>query len=290
MVSHIINILAMKTVFVVLHYCQKEITEDCVKSLLALEGNKEIVVVDNASPDRSGIYLSEKYKNEKFVHVILNSNNLGFASGNNMGYAFAKKNLAPECIVVMNNDTVISDKAFLNKLEGLEELCSCEIIAPDILTYKGYHQNPYRRNGLGLEGYELMLKRKLKGRWFYSIPFLYKFRNLDAFSSTCNEFVDRRVENVVPHGAAVIFTSRWIDNEGFAFYPGTFMYYEEDLLYCYAMSKNYRIVYEPSIQIRHLEDASTNAVHKNVRKRVLFQTRQKIKSLRIIVDFLRANQ
>lgn len=280
----------MKTAFVVLHYCQAGVTEDCIRSLLALDGEKEIVVVDNASPDGSGMMLLEKYNEKALVHVVLNEENLGFASGNNAGYEYARENLKPDCIVVLNNDTVITDKSFLIKLEGLEEIDECEIIAPDILTYKGYHQNPYRRKGLGLEGYELMLKRKLRGRWFYSLPLLYKFRKLDDAIPVSKEFLDSRLEKVVPHGAAVIFTSRWIEKEIFAFYPGTFMYYEEDLLYCYAVSKGYRIVYEPLIQIRHLEDASTNAVHKNIRKKVLFQTRQKIKSLRIIVDFLRANQ
>lgn len=280
----------MKTVFVVLHYCQVSVTDDCISSLLALDGDKEIVIVDNASPDDSGKLLSEKYSKEPLVHVILNNKNLGFASGNNIGYLYAQKNLNPSCIVVLNNDTVIPDRSFLTKLEGMEIVCNCEIIAPDILTYKGYHQNPYRRNGKGLEWYESMLKRKLKGRLFYSIPLLYKFRKLDDTIQTSKEFWDCRIDNIVPHGAAVIFTSRWIKKETFAFYPGTFMYYEEDLLYCYAMSKNYHIVYEPSIQIRHMEDASTNAVHKDIRKRVLFQTLQKIKSLRIIIDFLKSNQ
>lgn len=276
----------MKTVFVVLHYCQADVTVDCISSLLALDGEKEIVIVDNASPDNSGKLLSDKYREEKLVHVILNKENLGFASGNNTGYGYARKNLKPDNIVVLNNDTVISDKTFLTKLEGIEEIDSCEIIAPDILTYKGYHQNPYRRNGLGLEWFESMLKRKKKGRLFYSVPFIYKFRKLDDVTPANKEFVGIRLVNVVPHGSAIIFTSRWIEKENFAFYPGTFMYYEEDLLYYYAMSKSYRIVYEPSIQIRHLEDVSTNVAHKNLRQKMLFQTRQKINSLRIIIDFL----
>ena len=199
----------MKTVFVVLHYCQAEITVDCISSLLALDGEKEIVIVDNASPDKSGKLLSDKYIEENLVHVILNKENLGFASGNNIGYSYVRKNLKPDSIVVLNNDTVISDKAFLAKLEGLEEMSSCEIIAPDILTYKGYHQNPYRRKGMGLDWYESMLKRKMKGRLFYSVPFIYKFRRLDDVTPRRIDFVDTRIENVVPHGSAVIFTSRF---------------------------------------------------------------------------------
>ena len=49
--------------FVVLHYSVPEVTRQCVDSIRELQGNKKkkIVIVDNASPDGSGILLEKEY-------------------------------------------------------------------------------------------------------------------------------------------------------------------------------------------------------------------------------------
>ncbi len=53
----------------------------------------KIVIVDNASPDKSGALLKEHYKNDDHVEVLLNQENLGFARGNNVGFRYAEKNM-----------------------------------------------------------------------------------------------------------------------------------------------------------------------------------------------------
>lgn len=275
----------MKTVFVVLHYCLPDTTTECLDSLLSLEGEKEVVVVDNASPDGSGKALEKKYNDEKRVHVILSDNNGGFAYGNNLGFTYAKDKLKPDFIVVLNNDTLIKDKGFLMKLYKDGSSPNYQIIAPDILTFKGYHQNPYRKKGLTKSQVTQTLLRKKMSLLFYSIPFLYKTKSRVEVHRT-SSYIFENLDDIVPHGAAVIFSRSWIENEDFAFYPGTFMYYEEDLLYLYAKSKNYKILYKPTLQIIHLEDMSTNHVHKNYRKSVVFQNKNKIKSLKIILNFM----
>ena len=78
-------------VFVVLHYKVFEETRKCILSLLKLQGDKRIVIVDNHSPNNSGRKLVEEYKNMPEVKVIITQYNLGFACGNNIGYQFAKK-------------------------------------------------------------------------------------------------------------------------------------------------------------------------------------------------------
>lgn len=276
----------MNTVFVVLHYCVPEVTRDCVQSLLALNGNKEVVVVDNASPDGSGLVLQDYYENEPCVHMVLNKVNGGFADGNNLGYRFAKKELHADNIVVLNNDTLIKDRDFLNKLCEEDGLSDYHIIAPDIITFKGIHQNPYKLNGVTLEEEIESRRRKMVSILFYSFPLLYRFKSHEVVNRA-GPFIDKRVEDVVPHGAAVIFLKKWVEMEDFAFYPGTFMYYEEDLLYVYAQSKGYRTLYEPSLQITHLEDMSTNSTQKSTRKKLLFQNKQKVSSLGVIINFMK---
>jgi len=275
----------MKISFVILHYCLLEVTKDCVKSLLALDGNKDLVIVDNASPDGSGLMLRNYYENERRVHVLLNDKNGGFADGNNLGYRYAKSELESDCIIVLNNDTLIKDTDFLHKLDNIKDLSEYHIIAPDIVTYKGLHQNPYRMEGVSKDYLLKLRTRKKISLLFYSLPFLYKLKKNEVVNRE-GAYIGKRLEGIVAHGAAVIFSKKWIENEDFAFYPGTFMYYEEDLLYLYAQRKGYKTLYEPNLQITHLEDMSTNYSHKSVRKKMIFQDKLKIQSLNLIINFL----
>lgn len=278
----------MKIVFVILHYCLPNVTRNCINSILNLHGDKEIVVVDNASPDNSGVALKEYYNGIKNVHIITNSINGGFAQGNNIGYNYACENFVPDYIVVINNDTLIKDRDFVLKLSAYKRGRSYYIIAPDILTFRGKHQNPYRKNGL-------TKKEVIKDLWktrlslvFHSVPFLYRIRR-NKLAEINNVSFSVSLENVTPHGAAVIYTKNWINKEKFAFYPGTFLYGEEDLLYLYARKKGYKIIYEPMFQITHLEDMSTSVSQQNLRKKKVFQDKAKIQSIKLTLELFNNN-
>lgn len=280
----------MKTAFIILHYCQPKVTEDCISSILTLNGEKEIVVVDNASPDASGKELKAKYESMEHVHIILNDTNGGFAQGNNLGYRYAKEYLHPDTMVVLNNDTLIKDKDFLTKLTGSEILLQYHIIAPDILTFKGRHQNPYKYRAVTKGETRKNYLRKLLSLAFYSVPLLYKLKSFESEKENRKPFLQERREGIVPHGSVVIYTSQWIENENFAFYPGTFMYFEEDLLFLYILSKGYKTIYEPSLQVIHLEDMSTNNAHRYFRKKMIFQNKKKLESYKVILNFMNSSK
>ena len=279
----------MKIVFVILHYCLPDVTRNCINSILNLYGDKEIVVVDNASPDNSGDILKNHYNGVNNVHIITNKINGGFAQGNNIGYNYACENYAPDYIIVINNDTLIKDSEFVTKLAEYKRGESYHIIAPDILTFRGKHQNPYRKNGLTKKD---VIKDLWKTRFslvFHSVPLLYKIRR-NKLAEINNTSFSVSLENITPHGAAVIYTKNWISKEKFAFYPGTFLYGEEDLLYLYARKKGYRIIYEPMFQITHLEDMSTSVSQNSLRKKKLFQDKTKIKSIKLTLELFNNNK
>ena len=280
----------MNVVFVVLHYCQVQVTQKCIESLLNLKGQSQVVVVDNASPDASGKILEEKFKGNDVVHVILNEDNLGFATANNIGYAYAKNKLGAEVIVVINNDTVVEDKDFVVKLLASPYLKSHHVIAPDIVNRDGCHQNP---KALFAPKYDKILKnyRRAKiNRFLYSIPIVGDIKAYFTFSKKqyCSSN-DTVCEMIVPHGAAIIYSPCWVNKEDIAFFPGTFMYVEETLLYYYIINHNYKIVYSPDLKVRHFEDMSTKSRFNNKRKRGLFQLNNSIKSHEILIDYMIRN-
>ena len=94
---------------------------------------------------------------------------------------------------------------------------------------------------------------------------------------------------IIPHGAAIIYTPLWVGAEDIAFYPGTFLYLEEELLFYYVISHKYKTTYVPELKIHHLEDVSTNARFKDCRKKALFQIKQLKKSYKVLINYITTN-
>ncbi|MGC4059763.1 MAG: glycosyltransferase family 2 protein [Aquabacterium sp.] len=85
----------------IVNYRTLDLTLQCVASLLehGITQAHHIVVVDNASPDGSGLRLQEALPNG--VQVILSNVNGGFGAGVNIGVAA----LSTELVLVLNPDT-----------------------------------------------------------------------------------------------------------------------------------------------------------------------------------------
>ena len=67
--------------FVVLHYKNIDDTIECIKSVLSLKGEKEIVVVDNNT-----LTNNDESRLKKFgINLIKLDENMGFAKANNIG-------------------------------------------------------------------------------------------------------------------------------------------------------------------------------------------------------------
>ncbi len=173
-----------KVGIVILNWNGWEDTIECLESVYQIDyPNYEVIVVDNNSKDNSIERIKEycegkikvssrffKYKNEnkpikvieltrekgkkfkktvnlpsnKKLILIKNSENLGFAGGNNVGIKFALKN---DCdfILLLNNDTVVEPnilKKFLNSWQELENPGAisgiiCYYDSPDKIWFGG---------------------------------------------------------------------------------------------------------------------------------------------------------
>jgi len=68
----------LKTLIVVLNWNSREMTEQCIHSLLAMEGDSfSITAVDNGSRDGSVEYLRSRFPQ---IRVMAISRNVGFAA------------------------------------------------------------------------------------------------------------------------------------------------------------------------------------------------------------------
>lgn len=288
-----------KFCFVILHYQAINETKECVKSILenVEYPNYSIVIVDNKSPNKTGQELKNFYLNNEKVTVLLNSENNGFAKGNNLGYKYAKDHFSAEFVACINNDTIIEDRHFIQKIINLYEVEKYHIMGPDIITSDGKHQNPMRMKAITLDdvNYYLTNYNKIKNTAILKarlkrIPLLPKLVRLVKKPKKVQTDYKNQHDDVVLHGAAIIFSPLYVEKETYAFYPETFMFAEEYILYYLCKINGYKILYSPVTSIIHKEDASTDYITKTNVGKLKFIYKHERDSYLILKEILEKNK
>lgn len=283
-----------KICFVILHYKAVQDTIACMDSIRALPRGREydIVVVDNDSRDGSLLVLKERYGNQPGLHYVETHKNLGFAGGNNAGYVYARENLRPDYIVVLNNDTEMTDSQFAVTLESLYEEEKYDVLGPDIVNLEGEHQNPHREQVLTARELKKMTGRKRIWQiYLYGKKLLRlenKIRILENWDSRHtallkqNQNFEQQRENVVLQGSCFIFSPLYIRANRQAFCPDTFLYLEEEILSWQCVQKGYKVLYSPKLHILHKEMGSTKQIMTGDTDRRIFYHKYFLKSAKVL--------
>lgn len=238
-----------KMVFVVLHYLTTDDTVECVSSIrrCCADGEYQIIIVDNASPNKSGKQLMEKYEKDKDIDLLILENNLGFARGNNVGIAYARNKYDPKYIVTLNNDIVLLQE---NTIELIEhEFCESKfaVLGPMVYTADGRcNDNPGTNKPLSLCELEKKIAEYEKNlflcRWklrkIYAIWTALKNRvyKTNIKDDMHKQYLHREY-NVQLHGCFLCFSEEYFKHFD-GFYPETFLYMEEDILFYLTQQKN----------------------------------------------------
>jgi len=213
-----------KVFIVILNFNSFKDTKECLFSLKQLKySNHEIIVVDNSSTD--GSY--EKLKREFSTYNIIKCNeNLGYASGNNLGIKYALKNNA-EYICILNNDVIV-ESDFLDKIiEIMEEHKEIGVAGPCICKYN--NKNIIQAMGAKINLYTGLTQGKYKNYKYNEIPKENSF--VDYLGGAC--FVCRRD----------VF-------EDIGLIPENYFLFFEETEFCYrASAKGYKLlcVYDSKI-------------------------------------------
>lgn len=277
---------------VVLHYITVKDTEECIESILQTikYANFNIIVIDNGSPNDSGKLLYQKYKNHNRVDVILLQENLGFAKGNNFGYLVAKYVFDSDFIIFINNDTIIRQKDFIERIIEKFKLEQFDILGPDIISLvDGSHQNPVRFEGMSK-------KELFAWRLHISLLLLLNYLGLEEFVRKIKlEIIGQRVRNVIPHdkdlrnvqlhGSCLVFSPKYVVKfDGIC--SKTFMYMEEDILHYQVQSNGLLSLYTPDAVVYHKEDSSTNTTFVKDYKKRRFKYKNVLESSRILLRMM----
>lgn len=267
------------TAFVVVHYCSTRETVACVETIRTLDGAHHIVIVDNASPDGSGALLARQYAGAEDVTVLLNGENAGFARGNNLGLRKARETLSAEFAVVLNPDVTILQRDFSERIRAIYARTQFDLLGPDILSaFTGIHQNPKRLQGYTLEQVrqKLAYVRRSQNPVLMLLssgekndPVLWRMV-LRRNRARQNIDTDRVWENVVLHGSCVVFSEKFLNRVPEPFYPGTFMYFEMEILDWLCRQCGAVTVYDPSVKVLHQQHAATRVAFRSIVSRSRF--------------------
>lgn len=286
-------------VFVILHYKSFDDTRKCVDSILQNINcdSKKIVIVDNGSGNGSGEKIMELYSDNTDIVVIFQDKNTGFSTGNNTGCEYAKVFFSPDFVCVINNDTVIEQKNFVDKIKEEFKKSSFDVLGPDIITYNDVHQNPY---ALELVSYKAMYSHlfRLHLLCIYYKFHLNKFKMIEkaklyfsAFNRNNLEsgFIGSsiRQENVALHGSAVIFSRNYLMRYPSVFYSRMFLYSEEDFLNYRRLKDNLKFVYSPDLRIYHKVFSDPALLNSNDAKRKLFRYKNSLSSVKKLLRLMK---
>lgn len=211
-----------------------EDTAECVASLAQQTyPSFRIVIVDNASDNTREVERLKAIATDN-THIIASPMNLGFTGGNNLGIQYAIEHGA-NYVLLLNNDTVVSDPALLAGLVAAAELDpAIGLLSPSIAYYKPEPRLWYAGAALSLWS-----------GWRHRNQLPAALRPVDTgYTSGC--CVLARVEMISAIGK---LDERY------------FLSVEDVEWALRARRANWRVVYVPQLSIRHKASASTRDHH-----------------------------
>lgn len=108
-----------KVSIVILNWNGLEDTIECLESLQKITyPNYEVIIVDNGSTGDDAQVLKEKFG--RYIYLIENDRNYGFAGGSNIGIRYALNKSNPDYLLLLNNDTIV-DPQFVTEMVKVAE-------------------------------------------------------------------------------------------------------------------------------------------------------------------------
>jgi GT2 family glycosyltransferase len=115
------------TSIIILTWNQLEYTKACLESIRAhTDDSYEIIFVDNGSSDGTVNWLVKQTMQDPKCRLIENGSNVGFSKGCNQGI----KTASGDCIVLLNNDVVVTEGWLSGMMECLQSAPDIGIVGP----------------------------------------------------------------------------------------------------------------------------------------------------------------
>lgn len=227
----------MKVIVSVINFKTKELTKNCLNSLLKqkFDNQIEIWLIDNASNDGSLEFLKKEFPKIKFIE---NKENLGFGKAHNQVFEKAHG----DYYIVLNSDAEVEEGTIDGMVNFMAENQDCGLASCKILGFDGKLQP----NGGDLPFGTALIN------WLYNLEIL-GFKK--SFHRTESSYYEREREVGWLSGNFLIIKKEVLEKVK-GFNPKYFMYFEDSEL-CFRIKKaGYKIMYTPKFTVKHLSGGS----------------------------------
>ena len=257
----------MVTALVILNYNNWEDTINCIESVEKYNTAPiKYVIVDNGSTREKCISSLDSWLHGKFsndyqcavvgmesplslpkVTMLVSDSNEGYARGNNLGINYLRNDKEIENIMILNNDVLFVEDIVQKLVDALSTLPQCAIVSP-ILYKRDQVELDYNCARIHKEVWSVLcgnLYEKKESMKKYQLLHLKPELQKEPYFA-----ID------LPSGACMLMSKEVMNTLG-GFDPHTFLYYEEDILFCKINAlglKNYIITRAKCI---HLGASST---------------------------------
>nr|MDO8100869.1 glycosyltransferase family 2 protein [Candidatus Njordarchaeota archaeon] len=243
-----------KVSIVILNWNGLKDTLECLQSLKKITyPNYDVVIVDNGSRGNDVQALKARFRDS--IYIIQNEENLGFATGSNIGMKYALSRGA-KYILLLNNDTVV-DPQFLTELVKAGE--SEEDVAA--VCPKVYYYDQPQRIQLAFNIIDFRTGR---------------VRHVGSNSLDQGQYDNVRETDEI-NGCAFLVKSSAVERIGLL-NPQYFFYFEETEWSVVARRKGFRLLYVPKSRVWHKisSTAGSNSpfhIYYITKNRILFMKR-----------------
>lgn len=211
---------------IALNYNRTVTTRDFLISLRKITYSPvEIIIVDNASMDKSYLQLKDEFPE---ITLISSPKNLGFAGGNNLGIKAAKG----ELLLLINNDVEVTPRFLEPLVSVFEKNPKVGMASPKIVYFqRGSHVQYAGSNGIN--------------------PWTGRGKK-NGYLKTDNGQFDYVQRTELVHGACMMVPKKVIESVGMLD-ESYFIYYEEHDWAMRAKLKGYKMYYVGTSKIYHKE-------------------------------------
>jgi len=220
---------------IVTHYNTPELLDICLNSIKKTINNieKEIIVVDSESKERTQELIKEKHSAVKFISF---EKNVGYSKIVNAGIKKAKG----DYILILNADIIVLESAVAKMLKYIRSHPKAGIVGPQLIDFTGNIQvSCFSFPSIGF----ILARRTFFGRTKTGKKLLERF-----ISKESNISAPKEVDWL--QGSAMMIRKEAIEKVGL--WNEKFFMYFEDTDWCRRFWQNgYKVVYLPAAKMAH---------------------------------------
>lgn len=237
----------MKISLIIVNHNTASVLRECIDSLFCFEDQStfDVVIVDNASADDSKKVIAEIIRKHSNIEAVFLDELKSFSYANNRGIEISDD----EYVLIMNPDIIFEEPVLSRLVSYMNSHPETGAISPALIGTDGNFQRNYFQRYPTIR--QFLFFHSILLRFFYRSPrFIDKYLLDDKVS-----IHDKKLYEVKQIPCAFFLTKRIILDK-LRNMDEDFILFFEDVDISYKIAKNYKLVVDTTLHVKHLGGSS----------------------------------